>query len=374
MTIKIITCHDVVNYGASLQALALQTYLTQTGNEVKIIDYLPQYSIPYNIWNISPASHLYKLSHYFFIVRLFCAIRNWFHYYPTLNRKKAFKAFNNKYLHLTHHYNSYEELVKDPPQADIYIAGSDQIWRTNLNNGKDPAFYLMFGSENTKRISYAASFGISHITNGMDFLIKTYLSKFNAISIREISGLNILNKLGINGTLVTDPVFLLSKERWFNLLEIKNPIIKTPYILVYDLNHQNLENEKIRFIKSYAKKHKLKIIAINDIRKTSYADHNINDGSPVDFINLITYAKIVVSDSFHATAFSCIMHTPFRVFFNLPQATRISDFLNIIELSHCMNNYDEKDINIDWNKVQKKLNEAIKKSKCYLDNNIINPI
>ena len=371
MKIRTITCHDVNNYGASLQALALQTYLQNLGHDVKIIDYLPKYSIPYDIWKIHPSSHLYKISKYSHLVKLFCATRRYAQIRPTFKRKEAFRRFNAKYLSLTHHYSSYFDLAQNPPEADLYIAGSDQIWRTNMDNGKDPAFYLQFGARQTRRISYAASFGLSSITDGLGYLIKTYLSTFNAISVRENSGVAILKNLGIDGTLVTDPVFLLSSSEWKNLLEIKERKIAEPYLLTYDLNQWCMTDEKKRFAESYAYKHGLRIVAINDMRKTRYASININDGGPADFVNLISNADYVISDSFHATAFCIIMHTPFRVFFNRPQAVRISDLLSMLELGNRMNNTDEFENPIDWNKTQVTLDKNITHAKDFLLRNLL---
>ena len=98
-----------------------------------------------------------------------------------------------------------------------------------------------------------------------------------------------------------------------------------------------MPDEKQAFAQRYAKKNGLKIIAVNDIRETDYADININNAGPAEFVNLIANAQYVLSDSFHATAFSCIMHTPFRVYFDLEQAIRIKDFLKMVEMNYCMN-------------------------------------
>lgn len=370
MKIRTITCHDVNNYGASLQALALQTFLTELGHDVKIIDYLPEYSIPYNIWKVHPSSHLYKVSKYSHLVKLFCAARTYLRIRPTLKRKDAFREFNRKYLSLTRHYDKFTELATDPPEADVYIAGSDQIWRTNLCNGKDPAFYLQFGAEKTKRISYAASFGLPYITDGLEYLIKTYLSSFDCISVRESSGIEILRNLGISGELVMDPVFLLSGKEWKELLEITKSSINDPYILVYDLNQREMREEKESAVKEYAEKYHLKIVAVNDIHETPYAQINIDDAGPVEFVNLISHASYVVSDSFHATAFCTIMHTPFSVFFSRPQAVRISDYLSMLGLSMRMNNRQGLYDIIDWDDVQLIMDRNINRAKDFLCQNI----
>lgn len=368
MRIRTITCHDVANYGASLQALALQTYLTSLGHDVKIIDYLPEYCKPYNIFNISKESLIYKISKYIPVFRYVGVIRNIYRYYPTRKRKKVFREFKNKYLHLTQHFSTYNELISNPPHADIYIAGSDQIWRTNINNGKDPAYYLQFGESKIKRVSYAASFGIPIITDGCEHLIKTYLESFDAISVRETSGIKILESLNIKGTNVLDPVFLLSSTEWLCLLGKFKYKISEPYILVYDLNHCNKRMPE--FTSYYAKKNNLRIVAINDKRKTSYADININDAGPEDFVSLISNAKMVVTDSFHATAISTIMHTPFCVYFELLQAARIKDFLTMIKHEKNLNPSIQSDIYMDWNLIDDILSEKICHSKKFLKDNL----
>ena len=103
MKIRTITCHDVANYGAALQALALQTYLERLGHDVRIIDYVPEYVKPYNLWSVHPSSRLYKPSQYFFLFKLYWAARKYFHVRPTMKRLEAFKRFNAKYLKLTRH-------------------------------------------------------------------------------------------------------------------------------------------------------------------------------------------------------------------------------------------------------------------------------
>lgn len=369
MKIRIITCHDVANYGASLQALASQTFLKSLGHDVLLIDYIPQYSRPYQYWDVSPKSHLYQPSRYFFLVKCFWALRTYLRRYPTLKRLEAFSRFRNQYLCLTRPYHTYEELASDPPEADIYIAGSDQIWRTNLQNGKDPAFYLQFGSKDTKRISLSASFGNPFITDGLQFLLTTYLSMFDSISVRESSGLRILNELGIEGRVTLDPVFLLSRQEWLDLFHIRDRKITEDYLLVYDLNRLYMHQEKMAFVRSYASKYHLKIVAINDSRVTPYADINVNDGGPEDFVNLIAHASMVVSDSFHATAFSTIMQTPFRVFFDRPQAARIKDFLELIHASQCLNN-DHLDVTVDWSAVNAVLEYQINELKSFLIHHI----
>ena len=89
-------------------------------------------------------------------------------------------------------YGDSEQLKANPPEADLYIAGSDQIWNTDMQNGTEPAFYLDFGNDATRRISYAASFGIEHINPQAEEWVKKLLSRFDSISVRERTGIDIL--------------------------------------------------------------------------------------------------------------------------------------------------------------------------------------
>lgn len=366
MKIRTITCHDVNNYGASLQAIALQTYLTQLGHDVKIIDYVPSY-MDYSVWNVPSSSHLYTLARYSFLVRAFWALRTYLHFLPTLKRKESFSAFNKKYYSLTQRYRSFAELANNPPEADMYIAGSDQIWNTKLSNGKDPAFHLQFGLAHTRRASYAASFGLPEIKGGYSFLVKSYLSSFDAISVREASGLAILSKLGMSGTHVVDPVFLLSDKEWLKLLNIDKATRNKPYLLVYDLNKRVMQNEKRNFAAQYAKDYHLEVVAVNDKGETPYADVNINDAGPSEFVELLSNASFVLTDSFHATAFCHILHKPFHVYFDRPSAVRIKDFLEMVNTQSHMNGYAPSS-DFDWIQIQKVLDVQIKQSKDYIHN------
>jgi len=158
MKIKTITCHNVYNFGASLQAYALMTYLTSQGHQVEIIDYMPDYIRKnLSLWAIGPKWNrniFIKCAFYCYVIPI--------RIMQSKSRKK-FDKYTRKYLHLTQRYNSFQELLNNPPEADIYFCGSDQIWNTQIKNGLDPAFYCDFAPMKATRASYAASFSISQI-------------------------------------------------------------------------------------------------------------------------------------------------------------------------------------------------------------------
>lgn len=367
MKIKTITCHDVYNYGAALQAYALQTYLQSLGHDVEIIDYKPDYMrVHYKFWRVPEQSRYYER-----------AMKSWlFHFmlccyfiprrYATVGRKFNFDAFVKQHLKLTRRYNSYQELVDCPPKADIYVAGSDQIWNSELPNGKDPGYFLQFGSKEVKRIAYAASFAISNIANKYKDLNKLWLNKFNAISVRERTGVSIVNSLGLECEEVVDPVFLLNKGQWDNFSG-QDRIIKEKYILVYDLYVDDSRlSERSKLL---ASTYNLKIVSVDGSLKCPYAQKNISNAGPIEFVNLIKNAEYVVTNSFHATAFSVIFNKRFNVFYKLKNISRLTDFLRNVQLEFCLNP-EKISQNYNWDVVNQSLINMCNSSIRYLSLNI----
>ncbi len=306
MQIKTITCHDVYNFGASLQAYALQTYLTQIGHEVEIIDYKPDYLCrQFDLKRVSNPSYNRPLIKQLYLLaklpeRLLA-----------LDRKKPFDRFNHDNLKLTRRYNSIEELRADPPFADVYIAGSDQIWNTFFKNGRDRAFYLDFGKPEVKRISYAASFATETIVPRYRNFVMEMLNNFNSVSVRERLSLPLLSSLGRpDGVAVCDPVFLVGEKEWSKQIgQSRYRKINKDYVLVY-LAAQNKNIEKITRI--LRKKLHCKVYAVGGV-KAAYADRNFTSIGPLEFLGMIRDAGFVISNSFHATAFSMIFRKKFCV-------------------------------------------------------------
>ena len=302
MIINTITCHHVYNHGALLQAYALAEYLKGEGHDVSIIDYRPPYlDGHFKFWRCNSSRfNRMGLGWAYVLAKLPGRMR-------ALKRKKAFDTFFKIYMPVTKQiYHSIDELRANPPKADMYIAGSDQIWNTSFPNGKDPSFYLDFG--NAKKISYAASFATSKLHIGTDEFVKKELNNFDSISVREYSGKIILNQLGFNGEVVVDPVFLLDIDKWNELYngcgENEN------FILTYDFDKR--DNTISNIAKVLAKEYNCKIFSIGPVRM-SYADKSYTNYGPDTFLSLIRNARCVISNSFHGTAFSMIYKKNFFV-------------------------------------------------------------
>jgi len=359
MNISIITCHDVYNYGASLQAYALQTYLQKRQNEVSIINYKPQalYNT-YDFWYVPKSDSHYELTKKTpvakFLYCLWLAPKR----FKTWRRITPFNEFTRRYLNLTRLYSSYEELLVNPPVSDLYVAGSDQIWNTKIGNGLDKAFYLDFGKDNIKRYSYAASFAMPAIPNEHKEFVKKELLMLDGITVREKTGKEILQDLGFNSEVVVDPVFLLCKEEWMTMKSSIN--VKKPYVLVYNLSPGSRILNEITY--RIAKEKSLAIVNVDAILPSKFGDIRIKNAGPAEFVSLFKNADYIVTDSFHGMSFSIIFNKPFYVHYEHDNNSRIQDLLSTIGLPSYLNSGKPKD-SFDWKVINEKMNELISQSE-----------
>lgn len=362
MKIKTITCHDVYNYGASLQAYALMHYLENNGHEVEIIDYKPDYLSGH--YKLRVANPIYNKP----IVKQLYLLAKLFPYLRSLKRKQLFDTFTADFLKLTStRYHSNEELKKNPPIADLYLAGSDQIWNTLFPNGKDAAFYLDFAPQGKIRASYAASIATDKIVSGWENFVLEKVMNLDQIAVREKTAVSVLNNIGVTKeiSVVCDPVFLLSSNEWMKLINTSSPIIKEPYILVYDFDRSSNIKEITQYI---AQKLRLKIIPIGQTAFGHRADYS-NSIGPIEFLNLIYHARCVISNSFHATAFSIIFQKDFYVVRRAESLnTRMEDLLRILSLSErLVSSCKSLDLSkIDYKSVQNHLQKYSCIGKEYL--------
>lgn len=362
MKIGIITCHDVYNFGSSLQAYALCKYLNDKGFESEIIDYKPDYL--YRLIDFmevdSPKWKRNVLTRWIYRMYTLPVKLRW------LVKYYNFKKFNHMHFQLSScRFNKIVEFDSNLCY-DIYICGSDQIWNSKKYLcGEDPVFYLSFTDK--KKIAYAASFGGTAISEIGAHNVQKYLPLFSNISVREKSGLEILNKYNIIGEHVLDPVFLLNSSEWKKL--VKRPKkLPEKYILVYGYDNSSELNDAVNY---YLLKNKCEVISYDN---TSY----LQNAGPQEFLAMVENATMVITSSFHAIAFSIILHTPFvaTMTSNCSLFERLDNLLDISGLEE--RKYSvlrEKDnwenIEIDFSKVDKKLEAMINKSKEFLASALI---
>lgn len=362
MKIKTITCHDVYNVGASLQAYALAKYLARLGHDVEIIDYKPDYlSNHFPLWGLNnPAYDKPLLREAYCLAKLPERLRSRFS-----RRKREFDSFTRNYLPVTAHaYHSNEELKAASLKADVFFAGSDQIWNTFFPNGKDAAFYLDFVPEDCIKASYAASFATETIPDEWMPKLKTWIKRLDHIAVRESSGVDILRQLGIDrAQQVLDPVFLLPQEAWSTLAsEWKNPE-RSPYMLVYDFDRAP---EMAVFAKAIAEERQLQIVSVLE---SPFFRRNYASEGPLAFLSLIRNAEVVISNSFHATAFSLIFQKQFWVF-NRSEGinTRMRDLTKMVGIGdRLIEGRKSANEKIDYSMIARRLTAEIEKSKQYID-------
>jgi hypothetical protein len=362
LKIKTITCHDVYNFGATLQAYALSKYLSDKGHDVEIIDYKPDY-LTFDLWAIGKKWNknvFLKIAYFIFVVPRRLSMKK---------RREKFDKFKINKLNITpEKYVSFSELKDSPPKADVFFAGSDQIWNPLLPNGKDPSFFLDFIEGNSLRASYAASFSVKEIPIELKETIKNNLLKFDFISIREPSALPILDDLKIkNAEVVVDPVFLLDSQEWN---EIASLPINEKYILVYDQENNKLLKEIALKLK---KEFDIKIIAIETLYPMSFANTRIRDAGPEDFLGLIKNCEICLTNSFHCISFSLIFKKSFYLFkrTHLDVNSRMTDLLEYLNLADRIINENNNNVNlsvIKYQNIQELLNKRILSSKDYIKN------
>ena len=363
MRIFTITCHDVYNTGASLQAYALMRYLEYQGHEVTIINYKPDYlchhyrflDVANKKYEVVPLRYIYLILK--FPERLISYITG---------RKQNFDKFTKNKLRITDRvYKSNEQLKVECPEGDIFIAGSDQIWNPLFPNGKDRAFYLDFVPENSKKVSYAASMVVKNLSQEQKGFVNDLLKNFDAISVREKSAEKIIHSMGLKAETVLDPVFLLEKSEWENMIVSERKldlVCKKPYLFVYDFEQNEWISE---YAKKLSDKYGLEIISFFNSNS-----RGVKASGPIEFLKIIKDARCILSNSFHATAFSIIFEKDFYVFNRKEDLnSRMEELLkkfNLLDRIMAPQNVDMKIKSIDYRRINTIVGNEIAESKRFL--------
>lgn len=360
--IGIITFHRAVNYGAVLQTYATQEFLRKNNYNVEIIDYRDRIlEAPYRFLQLPKGGIKTKIK----------KILDDVIFFKKNNRKnKNFQKFVKENLNLSKTYNNIYKLKQNYPKDKIYITGSDQVWNTSIVGCLSDAYTLNFGNEEIKRISYAASIGLSEIDIKYQNEYKEKLKEIDYISVREESAKLILNKLIKRKDIqvVLDPTLLLNKEFWNSKLDRLDKE-KEKYILVYSVAGNN---EYINIANYLSKETGLKIIHFEKMNRFDNELKNVYSEGPFEFLNLIRGAEYIITNSFHAVVFSIIFSKKFYCVPYKKTSSRIINLLEKLEISQRIvytldefknKQYDEK---IDYDEVNKKLETERKKSTDWL--------
>ena len=270
-------------------------------------------------------------------------------------------------------FESNEQIKRDPPKADVYCTGSDQVWNDYLENGFDSTYFLDFAPVGAKKIAFSASFGRDDIKPEELEPIQKYLNEYDAISVREESGLQTLADTPVDlKACVLDPSFMLTGAEWKKLAP---DISEKGYILVYKLHEDSIASEAALEIGKRTGKPVIRISL--DYMKRIKGGKTVVAPEVTKFISYIANADLVVTDSFHATIFSLHFRKMFYTFKRFTdgdpnnQNSRVNNLLQLVELQNhfvSMDNLEKLDClpAIDYDKVELKLLSERNKSIQYL--------
>lgn len=283
MKVAVLTIWHEKNYGAELQAYATIKMLQNLGHTVQMIDIR--------------LSDMRKVN---FKQRIVDAVSSFG------QDERSFNRFWRKYIPTTRRYKNIEELKKNPPKADIYLVGSDQVWNPDITKRFAPIYFLDFAPNHIPRISYASSFGSEECLH-QDFnsLMQSQLRKFCALSCREESGVIFLKQsFGLDAKCVVDPTLLLT-----DYSELIGDIQEKETLVYYPLScDEELESYSISLA------NRLSLVPINNkkevllLGKIPWKRVRIED-----WIKNIGEAKFVITRSFHGLVFCLLYKRQFAI-------------------------------------------------------------
>lgn len=301
------------NYGQILQCYALQQHYIMQGHTVEHIRYDFKETYPFVL-------KLKKLLNLRIIVRKISSLSREKKRSSELKYdERKFADFRNKYLKWTRVYSGYKDLKSNPPEADIYVVGSDQVW--NFYQGKCSenldllhAVFLDFGAESVQRKAYAASWGGMNVDSEYAKEIAPLLKRFNEVSVREKSGIDKCALCGrSDAKWACDPTLLLAPEKYRQIYMDEdveeNMMLKQPYLLLYYLD--NGGKFQIDSVYKWAKEKGVEVIYVGG---NGIVDKHEKIAATVpQWLYLIDHAKYVITNSFHCSVFAYLFRTKFGV-------------------------------------------------------------
>lgn len=325
------------NYGGALQCFALYQFLHQQGYSVEVIDL----HRPNNADYIDSIRFRRMRSH----IGIMGLVKGWIkelfgikklhnpNFSPNWNLKagERFMEFNSK-IKMSSPYSYIPDLYKNPPQYDIYITGSDQLWNPDQPYCLEPYFLTFVKNKKALKISYGTSIGILDLHECEKKLFRKWLFSYDSISVREKQACTLLETITQRNIYqVPDPTFLLDPEEWLKMSIA--PKGNQNYILIFYLGqNKDIIQTGIRIAKEMGLK--LKIIEQNYQYPIDSTIEVIADAGPLEFIGLIKHAKLILTNSFHCTVFSLITGVQNFYTYIAPDNNRGSRIVDLLETYH----------------------------------------
>ena len=328
MKIGIIThFHKSINYGGVLQAYALCKYLNNQGHSASQILYTAR------VKKLAPPPNSSKKICRTILKRIKRK------YYRSKNRaiqQRMANLFADFLDQVPHTKNSYtkDNISQVTNEFDAFVAGSDQIWNPDWH---DSSYMLDFVDSNVPKVAYAASMGVSALTDEQKTLYEKLLARFNKISVREKECANVLGDVLDKPIEVSvDPTLLLTAENWDEVASDSK--IKNKYVFLYMLG----DDIKVkRLAQKFAESKGLQLVYIPDLigeyvkSDRKIKGNMVTDATPNDFISLIKHAEYIFTDSFHACVFSLLYKKSFFAFDRKGSQKTSSRICNLTEMFEC---------------------------------------
>lgn len=359
------------NYGGMLQAYCLMSFLKRKGHDVFLIRLKQKYK----------TSKIIKV----FIKRVYLRFianakhinLNFVKEIQIIERESSnfVEKFINPQTESYYKNSNFKKLQKH--NFDVVIVGSDQVWRRRMYIFFEYAFLNFLGS-NTKKISYAASFGndVWEYSKSQTIKAQKEIKEFKRVSVREKSGVELCEKyLGVSAVHVLDPTMLFSTNFYDEIIESEKCHYSGTEFITYILDKTSEKGDLINFISK-----------ILNIESTEIGQKDNSIFSPIEkrvypkvgeWLAGFKNAKYLVTDSFHGCVFAIIYNVPFVVIANEDRGVgRLKSLLELFGLNdRLLLGLDNKKANmikefIDWKKVNEILKDERLKSETFLTESI----
>ncbi len=330
--ISIITYHRADNYGSVLQAFALSRTIAAMSREMKVqvLDY-----------SNAGQQAIYRLRQPVRGVMDVARMAQTLVHLGALRRKRRrFEQFRRDYLPLSSYVGSDASRLPDLTAEDFaVVSGSDQIWNVRTYD-YDDNYMLRFVRPGTRKVAYAPSLGLSSFTQEEEDVLRRNLADYDALSVREQAGAEVLQRvLGREVPVVLDPVYLYSVQKWRDLAGMGQASLpQGGYLLGYFIADIAGMRD---FAQRMGRAMGLPVVTpVKNLHDVGRPFRRAYDAGPLEFLQLITGARAVVTDSFHAVSFSLLLHKPFWVFTEEGEAglqkpnSRIENILGRVGLLH----------------------------------------
>lgn len=370
------------NYGQVLQGYALSTYLRGMGHTVNFVSYDTFSPVPQciSLAKAKAPSRLAKYLGFLLHPMTYLESRKRFRISQWRQRNpRDFDAFRRAHFSFepTTTYYTALELRDNPPQADAYVCGSDQIWAV-LPQERNSGWFLDYGNDATPRIAYAVSVGSAELSEEKCAYMRRFLPRFTAISVREESALPLCRELaGKEVSHCVDPTLLLKREDYLRL--VPQEVVEQARVFAYFVNVQARRDVFWQQLYAWCQSSGLVLDAVASAGCVDAVQQlpldKIHGATVPQWLYELACARYVYTDSFHGTVLAIIFRKPFLVTLvqglHAPMNTRVFSLLESLGLSERIYRGDTPlpqamQAPIAWDEVEERLETLVGDSQQFL--------